>query len=297
MASSPRRGFKLTIFLADGTPDGLRIVEKSNWTGRGIVCPRSAFPNARSRDDFGRAGVYVLVGPPSETSLPQIYIGEGDPVRPRIESHAAKKDFWTTVIFFTSKDENLNKAHVQYLESRLVQLAAEAKRCELENENIPQAPSLSEADVAEVDGFLDEMLLCFPVIGISAFEKPRQITPQSVRLRIGSKGISAQGYETGQGLVVLRGSEAALNQLPSIHPYMAELRKVLLTNGILKPDGQKLVFVQDYAFNSPSTAAGVIMGRPANGRIEWTTADGVTLKKLQEAAQSRLSNKMDDTGA
>lgn len=285
MATTQRRGFKLTIFLADGTPDGLRIVEKSNWTGRGFVCPRAIYSSAKSRDDFGRAGVYVLIGPPAETGLPQIYVGEGDPVRPRLDSHAAKKDFWTVVIFFTSKDENLNKAHVQYLEARLIQLASEAKRCKLENGNVPQASSLSEADVAEVEGFLDEMLLCFPVIGLSIFEKPGKPARKTVQLGLRAKGIVAQGYESPQGFVVMEGSEAVINEVASIQPYLSVLRKDLLSNGILTNTGSKLTFAQDYEFNSPSTAGGVILGRSTNGRTEWATAEGVTLKKLQESGQ------------
>src|SRR5207249_1816380 len=101
------------------------------------------------------------------------YIGEGDPARPRLETHNARRDFWTSLVLFTSKDENLNKAHVQYLESRLVALARDAKRCVLENSNTPQLPSLSEADAAELEAFLDEMLLIFPVLGVVAFEQPQ----------------------------------------------------------------------------------------------------------------------------
>ena len=287
MARTHQRGFKLIIFLVDGVPEGLRTVEKSNWTGKGVVCPRPVFPTAKTRADFSRAGVYVLVGPSSETGSTQIYIGEGDPIRPRLESHASKKDFWTSAIFFTSKDENLNKVHVQYLEARLIQLAAEAKRCELENGNAPQLPSLSEADVAEVEGFLDEMLLCFPVIGLPVFEKPSQPEPKAIRLKINSKGVVAQGYESLQGFVVTKSSEAVITEVPSIHGYLSQLRKDMLGSGILQHLGQKLIFSQDYEFNSPSTAAGVVLGRSSNGRTEWTTVDGVTLKQLQESAQSR----------
>jgi hypothetical protein len=287
MASSQQRGFTLTIFLPDGVPDGLRIVEKSNWTGRGVVCPRPVFPQAKSRNDFDRAGVYVLAGPSSETGLPEIYIGEGDPIRPRLESHFSKKDFWTTAIFFTSKDENLNKAHVQYLEARLIQLAAEAKRCELKNGNAPQPPSLSEADVAEVEGFLDEVLLCFPVIGLSVFEKPSQPQHKVTQLKISSKSVLALGYESIQGFVVTKGSEAVIDEMASIRGFVSQLRKAMLANGILQNRGQKLIFSQDYEFNSPSTAAEFVLGRSANGRTAWLTASGHTLKELQEAAQSR----------
>lgn len=283
MKAEKRRGFCIRIFLADGEPDGLKIIEKSNWTGCGVVCPRPIFNAAKGRREFTRTGVYILVGPSGKSDLPQIYIGEGDPIRPRLEQHAAKKDFWTTVIFFTSKDENLNKAHVQFLEARLIELASEAKRCELENSNKPQLPSLSEADSAEVEGFLDEMLLCFPVIGLSIFEKPSQRAPQAKQLVIAAKGIKASGYETPQGFVVLNGSEAVAEEVPSIHSYLAEMRRSLMASGILKPENNHYVFTQDYLFNSPSTAAGVVLARSSNGRVEWQTKDGHSLKAIQEA--------------
>ncbi len=153
----------IEILLSAGDPDGLRNIEKSNWSGCGIVVPRSLFGDARQRKELARTGVYVLVGPPEESGLPRIYVGEGDPIRPRLEKHASERDFWTSCIAFTSKDENLNKAHVQQLEARLIALAAQAKRCTLDNGNVPQLPSLSESDAADAEGFLAEMLLCFPL--------------------------------------------------------------------------------------------------------------------------------------
>lgn len=135
--------------MPGGDPDGLRTIEKSNWSGAGLVVPRSLFGESKQRRELARTGVSVLFGPPEESGLPRVYVGEGDPIKPRLEQHAGKKDFWTSCIAFTSKDENLNKAHVQYLEARLLDLAAQAKRCVLDNGNSPALPSLSEADAAD----------------------------------------------------------------------------------------------------------------------------------------------------
>jgi hypothetical protein len=151
MSVEYRRGFSIRIFLPDGIPDGLRIVEKSNWTGRGVVCPRSQFPSAKSRPEFGKTGVYILRGPSEAGDLPTVYVDEGAPARPRLDQHFARKDFWTSLILFASKDENLNKARVQYLEARLVELARDAKRCVLENGNTPQLPSCS-VEILESSG-------------------------------------------------------------------------------------------------------------------------------------------------
>jgi hypothetical protein len=85
------------------------------------------------------------IAPGERGQLPRGYVGEGDAVAARLDHHVRNKEFWTHAAGFTSKDQNLNKAHVQYLEARLVQLAGEAKRCELDNGNVPQLPALSAA--------------------------------------------------------------------------------------------------------------------------------------------------------
>lgn len=282
-AAVKTRPFSIRIFLAEGSPTGLRLVEKSNWIGRGVVFPRSGYSDAKPREELGKSGVYVLVGPSELTGRERIYIGEGDPVRPRLDSHAAKKDFWTQAFIFTSKDENLNKAHVQYLEARLCQLAAAAKRAEIDNGNTPTLPSLSEADVAEIEGFLAEMLVCFPVLGLTAFESV-PVRPRASKIyAIRSRGTDARGFETDDGFVVQMGSLIRLEEVESMPPSFSETRKQLLDAGVLTRNGEYLEMSQDYVFSSSSTAASVVMGRNANGRVEWKDEAGRTLRQVQES--------------
>lgn len=276
--------YSIRIFLPGGDPDGIRTIEKSNWSGAGLVIPRALLNEAKARKELSRTGVYVLVGPPEDSGLPRLYVGEGDPIKPRLEQHAAKKDFWTSCIAFTSKDENLNKAHVQYLESQLYSAAAQAKRCVLDNGNAPALPSLSEADAADAEGFLSEIMLCFPVLGINAFTAGPPIQKNAKWLTISAKGIKAEGMESSEGFVVRAGSGVVKSEVPSCFAYLKELRAALLANGVLKPAGDDFQFTQDYVFPSPSTAAGVVQGRSANGRLDWKTKDGKTLKDLQEGA-------------
>lgn len=276
-------GFSVRIFIPDGNPEGLKIVEKSNWTGQGIVFPRALFAEARQREELKRTGVYLLFGPGESGQLPHVYVGEGDSVLFRLDQHAKNKDFWTHCVIFTSKDQNLNKAHVQHLESRLVSLASEAKRCTLDNANIPQQPSLSEADKADAEAFLEDILLCLPVVGVGFFEKAKVVSSKSNDLILKAKGIEAQGVDTPQGFVVRAGSTALKREVASIHAYMSELRKTLVDNGVLSDIGEFYRLNQDYTFSSPSTAAGVLLGRTANGRIEWKNSKGHTLKEIQEA--------------
>ncbi len=118
-------GFSINIFVAGADLPGLRLVEKSNWNGGGVVFPRSSFAQVKSLVEFKKVGVYVLLGPQASGELPKADIGEGDRVLPRFDDHHAKKEFWTLAVFFHG---NLNKAHIQYLESRLISIATDAKR-------------------------------------------------------------------------------------------------------------------------------------------------------------------------
>ena len=116
---SKRRPFKIEIFVAEGLPDGLRLVKKSNWIGQGIVCPRGRYSQAKKRDEFSRSGVYLLVGQDGD-QLPKLYVGEAETVKSRLDLHYANKDFWQQAIIFTTKGTALNKAQVKYLESSLL---------------------------------------------------------------------------------------------------------------------------------------------------------------------------------
>lgn len=280
---SEQLGFSVRIFIPSGDPEGPRVIEKSNWTGQGLVFPRSLFTEVRHREELKRTGVYVLWGPSRSGQLPRAYVGEGDILLPRLDSHAKSKDFWTHGVVFTSKDQSLNKAHVQYFEAKLVQLADEAKRCERDNANIPQLPSLSDADKADAELYLADILLCLPVVGVSFFEKPRGSVRQIQDLLLNSKGIRARGFEEAGGFVVRADSQAVKNETASIHNYLSDLRKELLNQGILEDTGTTYRLVQDYIFSSPSTAAGVLLGKSSNGRTTWKDAKGRSLKEVQEA--------------
>jgi len=274
--------FSVRIFMPGGDPDGVKIIERSNWTGCGVLAPRTLFSDSRKRHELARTGVYILVGSDDQSELPRVYIGEGDPIKPRLESHYKNKNFWTHMIGFTSKDQNLHKAHIQYLESRLISLAQKAKRCVLDNSVSPKLPSLSEADQAEVEDFLTDVLLCLTVLGYGYFDSEVSSEANRVEYKLSSKGITANGYESSKGFVVLEKSQIIKNEATSIRTHLSNLRCSLVEQGVLIDRGDYYELSQDYTFNSASTAAGMVLARSANGRIEWKTEDGRTLKSIQE---------------
>ena len=287
--------FSLRIFVADGDPDGLRIVERFNASARAVVFPRALLPKVEDRAELQQTGMYLLLGPRPDGEGDLLYVGEGDPIRPRLESHYAQKDFWTRAIGFVAVGGLLNKAHVQFLEARLIALARAAKRVPLDNGNFPNEPTLSEADRADMLVFLDHMLGMLPVLGVHAFELAPSVStviradaaaPVTPLLYCAGKGVEASGYEASQGFVVKAGSRAVAEVVPSLQqnwPARTTQRQDLLNSGVLVTDGDALRFTQDYVFTSPTLAAVLILGRHTNGRTKWKDAQGRTLKELQEA--------------
>lgn len=168
--------FTIRIFVPDGDPEGVRLIDRMNWTGLGLVFPRAKWLEVRQRPELQRTGIYILVGYSNEDDdLPTLYIGQADGVRGRIELHYTGKDFWDWGAVFVSNSGGLNRAHVTWLEYALVKRANEAKRCHLDNGNSPQEPALSEAEKADTRAFLKEILQILPLVGLRAFEIPKAV--------------------------------------------------------------------------------------------------------------------------
>lgn len=169
--------FTIRIFVPDGDPDGVKIVERLNWTGVGLAFPRSAWPRVKNRGEFTRAGVYILTGTAEGTDdeLPTVYVGQGEEIGTRLESHFERKEFWDWGFAFVSNGNPLNRAHITWLEHALLQQAEKAKRCHLDNGNLPREPGLSESERADTEGFLRELLRILPLLGIRVFERPEPV--------------------------------------------------------------------------------------------------------------------------
>jgi hypothetical protein len=194
MANDP---FTIRIFVPDGDPEGIRTIDRMNWTGLGIVFPREKWNEAKQRREFDNAGVYILIGySESDDDLPILYIGEGDGIRDRIDSHSANKDFWTWGVAFVSTNRGLNKAHVQWLEYALVKRAKEVRQCKLENGNSPQEPALTESEKADTRGFLREICQILPLVGLRAFETPKAVV--APKTKSSSTSASAPGAASAE---------------------------------------------------------------------------------------------------
>jgi hypothetical protein len=278
----------IKLFLPTGDAKGLRTAEISNWTGKALAAPRTELDTLLAREELDKAGVYILTGADPRTNAPYAYIGEAEVIRDRLKQHKGK-EFWVSAIVFVSKDENLTKAHVRYLESRLLAEATQVGRFTLE-QNHAGGSRLPESDREDMEVFLSRIRQLLPVLGsdllatiTQAAAKPQSGGPLICRI----KGAEARGQRTANGFVVFRGSQAVLKERPSApqsHPFVVTLRKQLVADGTLHLLGQFYEFTKDTEVSSPSAAAVVVHGGGANGLLEWKTTGGVPLKNLDEMA-------------
>ena len=84
-------GKQVRLFLVDGTVGGLMTAEILNWTGHMLRARRKDLTRIKNREEAQRTGVYVLFGT-DEEGEPAAYIGEGDSVVKRLDSHNAQKE-------------------------------------------------------------------------------------------------------------------------------------------------------------------------------------------------------------
>lgn len=276
----------IKIFLVHGDPKRLRTAELSNWTGKAVAGPRSEFDGVVARDEADGSGVYFLTGADPESGNPTIYIGEAENIRGRIKAHL-ERDFWNHVVYFTSKDANLTKAHIRYLEGKLIEQARNAGRAVVANGQSSGA-RLPESDREDMEIFLEKISQLLPVLGLELLV-PAGATASGAseqkKLYCEIKGLKAEGRLVPNGFVVLSGSQAVLTERASSHkwPWALNLRQRLKDEGVLQIQGDRLVFTRDAEFTSPSSAAAVIHGGHANGLTAWKDKNGKTLKEIESA--------------
>ena len=276
----------IKLFLPLGDAKSLRTAEISNWTGKAVAAPRTELEELLSREELDKAGVYILTGSDPLTNAPSAYIGEAEVIRERLKQHKTR-EFWVSAIVFVSKDENLTKAHVRYLESRLLCEAAQVGRFKLE-QNQAGGSRLPESDREDMEVFLARVRQLLPVLGsdiLAPIAQPTAKTQPGGMLFCRIKGAEARGQRTANGFVIFQGSTAVFHDRPSAqqrHPFAVAQRKQLLADGTLAEHDGFLQFIRDCEFTSPSTAAAVVHGGGANGLVEWKTKDGTTLKELDE---------------
>jgi len=263
-----------------------------NWTGHVVAAPRSDLGALLKRPEASRTGIYILLGDdPDSTGGSLAYIGEGDDVSKRLYQHSRSeeqggKDFWDRAILLTSKDANLTKAHVRYLESRLISLAHKANRARLTNETAPAPLPLPESDISDMEYFITQAKIALPVLGVNLFRNTTLVTkshdasstPELAQdsvspvfeLRSKKHGFVATAQEIDGEFIVLEGSTAR-SSWNGVDDGYKSLREKLEQDGTIEisVSGTVAQFTRNHVFASPSAGAAVVTGRSANGRNEW----------------------------
>jgi hypothetical protein len=274
------------VFLVYGDPKRLRTAEISNWNGKAIAAPRTELDQLLGRPEAEQSGVYILTGVSPDSGEPVAYIGEAEVLKERIPAHRSR-DFWVQVVAFVSKDENLTKSHIRFLEGELIRKTRDASRYKLMNGQTSGA-RLPESDAADMSVYLDKMQQLLPLLGldiVTPIVDPAATEPSASHLTTTIKGLSAHGTRTPNGFVVFRDSQAVLEERGSAasqHPSVVDHRQRLLAEGALQQVDDYLKFTRDVEFTSPSLAAAVVHGGGVNGLIQWKDSGGRTLKEIEQ---------------
>lgn len=276
-----REARTLELFFLDGEAEGLTTAEVFGWTGFVIRIPRLRLKAGLDLREAAHTGVYILLG--QKDGVPTAYIGEAESLAKRIRDHDASRQWWDDALLITTSSDALHKAHVKYLESRLVEEAMRAGKVALENGNIPPRSSLNRASKANMEAFLETLFTVLPPLNVTLFQSGR-LDPNRVKrddgkapefvLKTPKNKVEGRARLEGADFVVLAGSRARRDWAgKGEHDFGYKmLHAKLIETGVLRQSESDAEFTEDYAFNSPSAAAAVMNGRPANGRIEWKEA-------------------------
>lgn len=268
-------GKTVTTYLIDSDPKGTQYSFISNKICQMFVIPRSNLAYLNEQEKLQKPAFYILIGE-DEATKPQAYIGETENFKKRVKDHDSKKAFWQKALVFVSKDEDMTKADVQYLEYLAIAEAKQSSSFVLnENKQIPKAPNLPEHQRDAMDEFFEDIKFLASFIGCGIFEISQ---PKEEHLfYTKGRGCDAKGFYNSSGFTVLKGSMIVNNCTQSFQ-WKEKRGKMLkeyatCNNGIW-------TMLSNKTFASPSTAAMFCLGRAVNGWTEWKDKKGNSLDSV-----------------
>ncbi len=270
----------IQIFLPTGEPRGIRIAELTTRIVQAVLIPRSELTKAKSRRELDHVGVYFLFGDSEEAAKPIVYIGQTEGVRKRLDKHNSSKDFWKTAILCISNTQSFTQVHIKYLEWYCIQKAKEVGRYSLDNDQIPNKPHATEPMEADLLDTFDTLSTLVATLGFPVFE-PIAKHDGEEQFFLKGKDAAATGGLVEDGFVVRAGAIARKGIVPSAVDSVSPMRNKLLESKVLIEENGQYRFTQDYLFNTPSGAAAAVLGRTANGWVEWKNGQGQTLHEAK----------------
>ena len=277
---------KITLFLNDGLPNGVREVSIDQWSGRAVCAPRNKIDSLSEVAGLNGPCVYFLIGEPEDSNFLNVYVGEADPFSERVKDHLRTKDWWQNVVVFYGSNQNPSKTGIQYLEVICLQELRKAARCELKNSNSPTLPSIAKEDIPGLEHFYENISLVMPLLGFDIFAQ--KIEEKNIKdnqfIFCTGKGASAKAILLDDGKVqVFKDSTAVLENAPSFEKcnYKKIKDELLKVGRIMEREGF-LYFTDDYVFNSLSAASDIVLARSSQGPKEWKYENGVSVKDSLE---------------
>lgn len=293
----------IKMLLYSGSINGVINISNSAWeSGKMYAAPRDSIEDLVSRADCKKYGVYLLL------SEQLVYVGQARDLERRTRQHLADKDWWSQVILMTTKDDSFNASDIDYLESRLIDLAVATGKSDTDNKKRGNPQKVDEFRQAELEQYLEEALFILELIGIKVFKKDQNINkrinckrkshqenspiptvqtqtinttaeesesePDELDILRLTGNVAARGKICDDGFLVLKNSSFVMNECTSCKPSIVKIRDALLREGKVKNG----IFTVDVKFSSPSAAASCIKGCPVNGRIAWRYSNGTNIK-------------------
>lgn len=287
----------IKIFLSQGDPDGIRTAQMSMSTILAIAFKRIQLLEVRKQfKEIDNPGVYVLIG--ADADQPQAYIGESESVGKRLATHSTNskeggsKEYWVDTVVLISKDENLTKSHVRYVESKLLSSGSDNSRWNFPNDVSP-SPNAGKLPIdaqAEMDEFIEQAKVLVGILGWDLFRDMRHSSSNADRdvktidsvsssdnvvFSLKGKTYDARMLVDTTGKhFILKDSKARVDTAGSASEKLKLQRDDLIKRNVMEERDDFLVFTSDYMFNSPSAAGSIVAGLGVNGRASWKLNDG-----------------------
>lgn len=268
---------------------GLQIVSIFNRTITAYKTHRFHLKELLNRNELESPGIYLLIGIDEEEYRTTIYIGESEDINKRIPQHS-NKEYWNQCIVFRSQE--LNKAHVRWLEGAIYDDLETAGQVILMNENKPSISRLSEADEVAMYEFKTDIYRILGVLGFVGINESPEIPEDKKSLMdyefelVRHNEILAKMRPVATGYMVLKDSLILSGNVDRSSVFMksvSNLKDSLREKGIIVKNNEGMeVLTKSQIFPSPSRAAKFILDYPVNGLKAWKTKDGNPLKEIEE---------------
>jgi hypothetical protein len=263
----------MDLVLPNGDPNGIKKINLTGWNGGAFVVPRAELGVVKDRPELKESGLYFLFGE-DDRGDEVVYIGESGDCYKRLCSHDSQKDYWEKAFVF------LNPPNRNYLESVATKLAKIANRYEVKNSVQPKEENQNEADKIKNERYFDGLKKILLTFGYSVFESVKESTSDNQVYYLNADGVKATAELLNDGtLNVKKGSVGRKKETSSFQGWALAMRSRYVQEGILSEsgDGKSYLLNQDIVIKSPSSAAVMLLGRPANGWTSWKDENGNTL--------------------